>query len=110
MPLKLHQDEAPSINLTSMIDILFLLIIFFMVGTNFGMPEGHLTLDLPKVSSNVAPTAKTDRVVVEVKANGEVFFDMQPMQLGQLTNRMRQMKQQRLDWQWSFEAMEMRQR
>ena len=32
MPLRTHLDEQPSLNLTSMIDVLFLLIIFFMVG------------------------------------------------------------------------------
>ncbi|MGB6042532.1 MAG: biopolymer transporter ExbD, partial [Pirellulales bacterium] len=33
MPIKTHIDEQPSLNLTPMIDIVFLLIIFFMVGT-----------------------------------------------------------------------------
>ena len=33
MPLKTQLDETPSVNLTPMIDIVFLLMIFFMVGT-----------------------------------------------------------------------------
>ena len=35
MPLKLNRDDQTSINLTPMIDIVFLLIIFFMIGTRF---------------------------------------------------------------------------
>ena len=35
MPLKTHQDDLPAINLTPMIDIVFNLIIFFMVSTRF---------------------------------------------------------------------------
>ena len=38
MPLKTHQDDMPSINLTPMIDIVFQLIIFFMVGSRFTPP------------------------------------------------------------------------
>ena len=39
MPLKLQHDEMPALNLTSMIDVLFLLIIFFMVATKFDEME-----------------------------------------------------------------------
>ena len=39
MPLKLQHDEMPALNLTSMIDMLFLLIIFFMVATKFDEME-----------------------------------------------------------------------
>ena len=39
MPLKTHQEQLPELNLTSMIDIVFLLIIFFMVGTKFAEIE-----------------------------------------------------------------------
>ena len=35
MPLKIQRDDQTSINLTPMIDIVFLLIIFFMVSSRF---------------------------------------------------------------------------
>ena len=54
MPLKLNQEEPPTINLTSMIDILFLLIIFFMVGTKFTESESNIQINLPKVAPNGA--------------------------------------------------------
>ncbi len=47
MPLKTHQDEQPTLNLTPMIDIVFLLIIFFMVGTKFAEWENKLALKVP---------------------------------------------------------------
>ena len=49
MPLKTHPDEQPALNLTPMIDIVFLLIIFFMVGTKFAEWESKLTLKVPQV-------------------------------------------------------------
>ena len=39
MPIKINQDEKPAINLTPMVDIVFLLVIFFMVGTKFSEVE-----------------------------------------------------------------------
>jgi biopolymer transport protein ExbD len=49
MPLKTHVDEQPTLNLTPMIDIVFLLIIFFMVGTKFTELERKMALEVPQV-------------------------------------------------------------
>ena len=54
MPLKTHQDEQPTLNLTPMIDIVFLLIIFFMVGTKFAEWENNLALKVPQVKETGA--------------------------------------------------------
>jgi biopolymer transport protein ExbD len=48
MPLKTNLDEQPSINLTPMIDIVFLLIIFFMVGTKFVEMERKIAVQGPR--------------------------------------------------------------
>lgn len=52
MPLKTHTDEQPSLNLTSMIDVVFLLIIFFMVGTKFTELERKIGLQVPEVNDS----------------------------------------------------------
>ena len=57
MPLKTHTDELPSINLTSMLDVLFLLIIFFMAGTKFSEMDRKIALRVPQVSDHGALTA-----------------------------------------------------
>ena len=49
MPLKTHQDELPTLNLTPMIDVVFLLIIFFLVGSQFTGTEKKI-----KVRKNVS--------------------------------------------------------
>ena len=35
MPLKLTTDDPPNINLTPMLDVVFQLLVFFMVSTQF---------------------------------------------------------------------------
>ena len=49
MPLKTHIDEQPSLNLTAMLDVMFLLIIFFMLGTRFVDDERRIGLKVPEV-------------------------------------------------------------
>lgn len=93
MPLKTHQDEQPSLNLTPMIDIVFLLIIFFMVGTKFtelSEAEQSLPLEVPKVSKAGALTAAPTKRVINVFRDGSVTLDRQPMSLAQLDQDLRQ--------------------
>ncbi len=64
MPLKTHRDETVSLNLTPMIDIVFLLIIFFMVGTKFTELEKQLTLEVPQVTDGDALIPAPEKRIV----------------------------------------------
>jgi len=86
MPLKLNQEEMPTINLTSMIDILFLLIIFFMVGTRFTENESTLKINVPKVAPNGALIQKPSSKTVFVAADGTIHYEGQAVSPEQLTN------------------------
>ena len=90
MPLKTYQDQGPELNLTPMIDIVFLLIIFFMVGTKFAELERTVTLDVPRVSQLGALTSVTTRRVVNVFQDGSIYLDQQPVTVGQLQTELRQ--------------------
>ena len=71
MPLKLSDTvEEPHLNLTPMIDIVFLLIIFFMVGTQFTERERQFDINLPTASDAQPLTALPDELVVNVTAEG----------------------------------------
>ena len=75
MPLKTHHDEQPTINLTPMIDIVFLLIIFFMVGTKFSEMEPKIPVNVPEVANAGALTAAPQRRVVTILKDGKVALD-----------------------------------
>jgi len=85
MPLRTHLDEQPTLNLTPMIDIVFLLIIFFMVGTKFTELERKITLRVPEVVDRGALTAAPERKVVNVYRDGTITLDKVPVTLEQLT-------------------------
>jgi biopolymer transport protein ExbD len=88
MPLKTTADEMPSINLTPMIDIVFQLIIFFMVGARFTELERKVDLSVPAVSSAAALSPAPEKRVINVYRDGQIDLDRQPMTLPQLTKEL----------------------
>ncbi len=85
MPLKTSADEQASLNLTPMIDILFLLIIFFMAGTEFTkMEERQIGLKVPEVSGAEALTDPPERKVVSVHKDGHITLGHTPVTLEEL--------------------------
>ncbi len=88
MPLKTHLDEQPTLNLTPMIDIVFLLIIFFMVGTKFSELERKIGLNVPEVTDHGALTAAPERKVINVYRDGRIELDQQLVSLDALRDRL----------------------
>jgi len=73
MNLRSKYREEPDINLTPLIDVVFLMLIFFMVSTTFEK-ESAVKIDLPKASQQ--ETAKDEKVVeITINAKGEYFIN-----------------------------------
>jgi biopolymer transport protein ExbD len=88
MPLKTQVEEIPALNLTSMIDVLFLLIIFFMAGTKFTELERDIDLQVPRVANNPPLTSAPSKRVVNVCRDGRILLDRQVVSLEELTRRL----------------------
>jgi biopolymer transport protein ExbD len=84
MAFRTQVEEIPQLNLTSMIDVLFLLIIFFVVGTEFIKAERQIELQLPQVSKNEALSAAPEKKVINVYRDGQITFERQEISLEQL--------------------------
>ncbi len=77
MPLKTDSLEDPQLNLTPMIDVVFLLIIFFMVGARF-TEEAHdqkFDVELPTASPVQAMSQQPDPLVISVTKAGVVTIN-----------------------------------
>ena len=97
MPLKINKDDEQSINLTPLIDIVFLLIIFFMVGTRFSElneQEKSIQLEVPQVSEAVALTAAPKKRVINVLQDGTIVLDKQTVSLNELYDELCETKNQ----------------
>ncbi|MXZ36946.1 MAG: biopolymer transporter ExbD, partial [Holophagales bacterium] len=73
-------DEIPT---SSMADIAFLLIVFFMVTTTFTATRG-LDFALPEDDDDPPVVEKEESVLIEVKPNGELIVDQEPIQLHEI--------------------------
>lgn len=88
MPLKLQELEEPTLNLTPMIDIVLLLVIFFMVGTQFTDAERQYDIALPTVTEARPLTGAPDELVVNVASSGMIFLGKTAVTLQDLEKRL----------------------
>ena len=70
-------DEIPT---SSMADIAFLLIVYFMVTTTFAATRG-LDFALPKDDDTPPIVEKEDSVLIEIRPSGDVVVDQKPTEL-----------------------------
>lgn len=69
MNLRPRRTEDPEINLISLIDILLLLVIFFMLSSTF-VDEGRMRIDLPSASETPQQGGESERIVVTITQAG----------------------------------------
>jgi len=67
--LRPRHREDPEINLISMIDVLLVLLIFFMISTTF-QQEGRVKVELPQASRIPQPRGAHEPIVITVTAEG----------------------------------------
>lgn len=77
---KVVSDEIPT---SSMADITFLLIIFFMVTNTFAATRG-LDFALPKEDKNPPQIEKEEAVLIAIHPGGSIDVDGKPMRLEQI--------------------------
>ena len=81
--------EEVTINLTPLIDVVFLLVIFFMVGSKFSEAESRIQVQVPSVGDMRSLSRTPDERVVEVTAGGEVRLDGNVVSMDQLSATLR---------------------
>lgn len=75
------KPRGAKMNLTPMIDVVFLLIIFFVVSNTMMQNDVSMQLDLPSAVSGEADADETEsgKIILNVDTSGSVFFGAKPV-------------------------------
>ena len=73
MNFRPRREEEVDVNLTPLIDVVFLLLIFFMVSTTF-IRESEIELTLPEASEQVRENP-LDKIEIAIDAHGRYFVN-----------------------------------
>jgi biopolymer transport protein ExbD len=76
LKLQHHVKEEPTVDLTSLIDVVFLLLIFFMVSTTFER-QAVLKVDLPEASSVEELTEQPESLELVIDGEGRMYLNDQ---------------------------------
>lgn len=72
-------DFAPALDMTPMIDMVFNLLIFFLVATTFQQTERQMNIALPFSKAAGPISANLRELVINVDARGEIVFAGKPI-------------------------------
>ena len=89
--MKLWKPDEPGgeIDLTPMIDIVFLLIVFFMTVANMITAEQH-PIEVPVSLNSILPEDKGTRTTITVAKDGSLYAGVYPVSRDQLSKRLQQ--------------------
>ena len=91
MAIKFDKSTAiGTLSLTPLIDIVFLLLIFFLVATEFAKEEREMKVVLPAASEAKPLTAKPSELYVNILKDGTFIVNRQKVDVGQLEKVLRQ--------------------
>ncbi|SEI83319.1 biopolymer transport protein ExbD [Allopseudospirillum japonicum] len=78
-------EEDTQIDMTPMLDIVFIMLIFFIVSTTF-IREAGVKVERPE--SSTASATKPESIPIALTAAGEIWLDQQPLDIGLLAKRL----------------------
>lgn len=81
-----NPEPEITMDMTPLIDMVFILLIFFMVTTTF-VKDMKLELERPKASSSVAASSKAIRLFID--RNGDTYMDGEPVRLWLIQSKLR---------------------
>lgn len=83
----------PGIQLAPLVDVLLLLLIFFLLTWNAARNENELDVKVPKASAAKEKSAPIGDVVVNVKADGNVVVNRRTLTAAELTDLLKSLVQ-----------------
>jgi biopolymer transport protein ExbD len=69
--------EEPDLNVSALIDMVFLMLVYFMVAATLVRSEADLGIRLPGMLAQAESVDLTDEQMIEVRTNGQIFLNGQ---------------------------------
>jgi biopolymer transport protein ExbD len=88
MKFKIRQPEPAGMQLAPMIDIVFLLLIFFIVTWQFSRSETELNVSVPTAEEGAELTRPKGEIIINVLADGAIRVEGLTMELPQLNEKL----------------------
>jgi biopolymer transport protein ExbD len=90
MLLRKKPDDEVGFQLAPMIDMTFLLLIFFMVTTKISKEQLKVDIALPTASNAISPEDISNRDIISIDDRGEYWVGQRPVDKKELAEYMRQ--------------------
>jgi biopolymer transport protein ExbD len=89
MKFSVRKKRAPSIIIVSLVDILVILLIFFVVSTTFKTDQPEVQINLPESKTAQAAPSELEHAVLSVSEDDEVKLDGKPVEIDALEQAVR---------------------
>lgn len=94
MQMRTKARRKVIINITSLIDVIFMLLLFFMITSTF-LEQPGIKLELP--AAKTSANSEAQEVVLTVDKKGELFLNRRPLALAELEAEIRKILPQMKD-------------
>ncbi len=85
---KKNRSTLPSFQMTSMMDIIFLLLFFFITTSVFSQWEYEIEISLPSAQSGKVPDRLPGEIIINIAKDGRVSVNQQDLTLDALKTRL----------------------
>jgi len=82
------RSRAPAVQMASLMDIVFLLLCFFVTSSVFSQWETEVEITIPTAKSATIPGRMPGEIILNLNAQGEVSVNGQVLSLGDVTARL----------------------
>ena len=93
MNFAVRKRRAPSIIIVSLVDILTILLIFFVVSTTFKKDQPEVQINLPESKTATKAPAELEHAIVTVDEADAIKLDGRPVDVGELERAVRNLSQ-----------------
>ena len=82
------RSSAPTVQMASLMDVVFLLLCFFVTSSVFSQWETEISIALPTAKSSTVPGRMPGEIILNVAADGNVTVNGQKLSLAEVTERL----------------------